>query len=209
MMPKIGEALESGPVTGRGRGRGGEFDKVVLGGTRGGPEEPTLRQDRWWLQPVVTSSSSPHSSATRPGRRSRTPTTSSAPAGSRPDQALLLTVHRWPLRARARGRVHLSWWLSPAILILIFPLGFRFTCYYYRRSYYRSFWWSPPACAVADAAPQVHGRDPVPADPPEPPPLLLLRRPRLQRAPDRSTPSSPSASRASGGASASARSCCA
>ena len=34
---------------------------------------------------------------------------------------------------------------------MIFPLGFRLTCYYYRRAYYRSFWWSPPACAVADA----------------------------------------------------------
>ena len=27
--------------------------KVVLGGTRGGPETPTLRQDRWWVQPVT------------------------------------------------------------------------------------------------------------------------------------------------------------
>ena len=43
------------------------------------------------------------------------------------------------------------WWaISPAILILIFPLGFRLTCYYYRRAYYRSFWLSPPACAVAE-----------------------------------------------------------
>ncbi len=44
-----------------------------------------------------------------------------------------------------------SWWnLSPALLILIFPLGFRLTCYYYRKAYYRSFWLSPPACAVAE-----------------------------------------------------------
>ncbi len=43
------------------------------------------------------------------------------------------------------------WNYSPALLILIFPLGFRLTCYYYRKAYYRSFWWSPPACAVADA----------------------------------------------------------
>jgi hypothetical protein len=43
------------------------------------------------------------------------------------------------------------WWgISPAILILIFPLGFRITCYYYRKTYYRSFWLSPPACAVAE-----------------------------------------------------------
>jgi hypothetical protein len=45
-----------------------------------------------------------------------------------------------------------SWWnLSPAFLILWVPLGFRLTCYYYRKAYYRSFFWSPPACAVADA----------------------------------------------------------
>ncbi len=41
-------------------------------------------------------------------------------------------------------------WMSPAIYILIVPLGFRLTCYYYRKAYYRSFWLSPPACAVAE-----------------------------------------------------------
>jgi hypothetical protein len=40
--------------------------------------------------------------------------------------------------------------LPPSLIILIFPLGFRFTCYYYRKAYYRSFWQSPPACAVAE-----------------------------------------------------------
>ncbi|MGH9195454.1 MAG: hypothetical protein ACRD1T_06925, partial [Acidimicrobiia bacterium] len=40
--------------------------------------------------------------------------------------------------------------LSPALLILPFPLGFRLTCYYYRKAYYRAFWLSPPACAVAE-----------------------------------------------------------
>ena len=40
--------------------------------------------------------------------------------------------------------------ISPALFILIFPLGFRMTCYYYRKAYYRSFWMSPPACAVAE-----------------------------------------------------------
>jgi hypothetical protein len=29
-------------------------------------------------------------------------------------------------------------------------LLFRLTCYYYRRAYYRAFWLSPPACAVAE-----------------------------------------------------------
>jgi hypothetical protein len=41
-------------------------------------------------------------------------------------------------------------WISPAIYILVFPLGFRLTCYYYRKAYYRAFWLSPPACAVAE-----------------------------------------------------------
>ncbi|MFQ5897496.1 MAG: succinate dehydrogenase [Candidatus Methylomirabilia bacterium] len=45
-----------------------------------------------------------------------------------------------------------SWWpFSPAILILWAPGGFRLTCYYYRKAYYRSFWGAPPACAVRDA----------------------------------------------------------
>ena len=37
-----------------------------------------------------------------------------------------------------------------AIVTLPFLLGFRLTCYYYRRTYYRSFWGSPPACGVAE-----------------------------------------------------------
>jgi hypothetical protein len=43
-------------------------------------------------------------------------------------------------------------WLSPAVLILGGPLLLRVTCYYYRKAYYRSFFWAPPACAVPDAA---------------------------------------------------------
>ena len=37
-------------------------------------------------------------------------------------------------------------WLSPAIFVLWIPLGFRATCYYYRKAYYRAFFWDPPAC---------------------------------------------------------------
>jgi hypothetical protein len=45
------------------------------------------------------------------------------------------------------------WWprrLSPALLILAGPLGFRATCYYYRKAYYRAFFLDPPACAVGE-----------------------------------------------------------
>src|SRR6185295_8221185 len=39
---------------------------------------------------------------------------------------------------------------SPALLILWIPGLFRFTCYYYRGAYYKSFWADPPACAVGE-----------------------------------------------------------
>jgi hypothetical protein len=44
------------------------------------------------------------------------------------------------------------WWkLSPALLILAGPLGFRATCYYYRKALYRAFLLDPPACAVSES----------------------------------------------------------
>ena len=51
-----------------------------------------------------------------------------------------------------------SWWpkiipSSPALLILIGPLSFRLTCYYYRKFYYRAYFASPPTCGVT-ALPQ-------------------------------------------------------
>lgn len=60
-----------------------------------------------------------------------------------------------PEGARLFGWAPIGEWytLPPALLILIVPTLFRLTCYYYRRSYYRSFWLSPPACAVPDKTP--------------------------------------------------------
>lgn len=44
-----------------------------------------------------------------------------------------------------------DWWkFSPAFLILWIPAGFRLTCYYYRKAYYRSYFMDPPACAVSE-----------------------------------------------------------
>jgi hypothetical protein len=43
------------------------------------------------------------------------------------------------------------WWpFSPAILILGGPLGFRLTCYYYRKAYYRAYFADPAGCAVRE-----------------------------------------------------------
>jgi hypothetical protein len=45
------------------------------------------------------------------------------------------------------------WWprflpQSPAFFLPALAIAFRFTCYYYRKAYYRAFAMSPPACAV-------------------------------------------------------------
>lgn len=43
-----------------------------------------------------------------------------------------------------------AWRFSPAILIMAAVLGFRGTCYYYRKAYYRAYFLDPPACAVEE-----------------------------------------------------------
>jgi hypothetical protein len=48
------------------------------------------------------------------------------------------------------GREWLPFWLSPAVLILWAPAGFRVTCYYYRKAYYRAYFLDPPACSVGE-----------------------------------------------------------
>ncbi len=47
--------------------------------------------------------------------------------------------------------IGIEWWpFSPAILLMWVILGFRTTCYYYRKAYYRAFFIDPPACAVGE-----------------------------------------------------------
>jgi hypothetical protein len=49
---------------------------------------------------------------------------------------------------------HFPAWIPLGMLVLPFLLGFRVTCYYYRKAYYRAFWLSPAACAVPE--PRAH-----------------------------------------------------
>ncbi|MDA8369553.1 MAG: hypothetical protein M0026_06750 [Nocardiopsaceae bacterium] len=42
------------------------------------------------------------------------------------------------------------WFIPYAIVSMPFLLLFRFTCYYYRKAYYRSIWQAPTACAVRE-----------------------------------------------------------
>src|SRR6187455_2720486 len=60
-----------------------------------------------------------------------------------------------------------AWWpavlpFSPALLILPFPGGFRFTCYYYRGAYYKAFWADPPSCAVGEPRKSYLGENSLP-----------------------------------------------
>ena len=126
---------------------------VAIGAERGGPTQATLRKDDWWVEPVVTVAvltvfvvystwaafvGKNYYVGPDLHRNLISPLYSPCIANScLPGTHALGTLPFW------------NW--SPALLILIFPLGFRLTCYYYRKAYYRSFWWSPPACAVADA----------------------------------------------------------
>jgi len=54
----------------------------------------------------------------------------------------------------------LGW--SPALLILWVPAGFRLTCYYGRKAYYRSLTMSPPACAVGKGQREYKGERALP-----------------------------------------------
>jgi hypothetical protein len=126
---------------------------VALGGTRGGPDVATLRRDTWWVQPVVTvtvlTAFVVYSTwAAFVGKNYY--------AGAALNRDLISPFYSPCIANSCVAGSHqfgtLPFWnYSPALLILIFPLGFRLTCYYYRKAYYRSFWWSPPACSVADA----------------------------------------------------------
>lgn len=93
----------------------------------------TERKDKWWAQPLLV-----FIGLTTFGIYS----TWAALQGNHYASGPYLSPFYSPL-------IIVGWWKwSPAFLILWAPLGFRATCYYYRKAYYRSFFLNPPACAV-------------------------------------------------------------
>jgi len=67
-----------------------------------------------------------------------------------PEWAHIMGI-RWPDEWSASPNglpTGLGWIVSPALLILWAPAGFRTTCYYYRKAYYRSFFGAPAGCSV-------------------------------------------------------------
>ena len=111
---------------------------------------PHLRTDRWWLPPLVTALGLAAFIAYSTWRAFANSNYYSAPYVS-PFYSPCLASNCTDMNGGADWHLFGDWWgLSPALLVLIFPLGFRLTCYYYRKAYYRGFWASPPACAVAE-----------------------------------------------------------
>ena len=107
----------------------------------------TLRTDRWWLQPLVTVTVLVLFILYSTARAFENANYFAEPYIS-PFYSPCLTKacegDTFPELFAGPA------FLTPALYILIVPLGFRLTCYYYRKAYYRAFWLSPPACAVAE-----------------------------------------------------------
>jgi hypothetical protein len=120
----------------------------IMGPGRADLEQKTLRRDRWWLMPLTTFVVFVAFIIYATFRAFYGHDYYSAPYLS-PFYSPCFTDKC--VSGSSDFGQPFSWWqLSPALLILIFPLGFRLTCYYYRKAYYRAFWLSPPACAVAE-----------------------------------------------------------
>jgi hypothetical protein len=129
------------------------MDTGVFSAGRAKISEKTLRTDRWWLQPLITVAVLASFVVYTTFRVFENKYYYYAPLIS-PFYSPCLSKSCVPgssLLGQPIGIVHiLGATLPAAIWILVFPLGFRMTCYYYRKAYYRSFWQSPPACAVAE-----------------------------------------------------------
>jgi hypothetical protein len=125
---------------------------VAPGKTRAQISERTLRKDPWWRAPTVTAVlltiwvtyATVHVFIGRwywvPKDHYLTPFYSPCISGE-----------------CVAGSSSLGRWLPAlppiipyALVSLPFVLGFRLTCYYYRRAYYRAFWHAPEACAVRE-----------------------------------------------------------
>lgn len=125
----------------------------------------TSRRDAWWLQPLVTFLvfsafvvyvtwalwQGEHYWV--PGTGYLSPLYSPELFGDSPHSVFGRFPDWWP-----RDLIP----ASPAILILVFPLAFRMTCYYYRGAYYKAFWADPPNCAVGEPRSEYRGEHKLP-----------------------------------------------
>jgi hypothetical protein len=120
----------------------------AVGPATAGEFGATERKDGWWVGPLVTGLGlaaffliyAPLRALMNTGYQLGMGT------GILQDHAYLLSPFYSPLFVLPGS---LSW-ISPAFLILWAPGGFRVTCYYYRKAYYRAFFLDPAGCAVGE-----------------------------------------------------------
>jgi len=124
----------------------------VFSPTRAKIKERTLRTDKWWLQPAITFGVLISFVIYATFRAFENKYYFSEPLVSPFYSPCLSTscIEGSSPLGQPFNNEYFGIGISPALIILIFPLGFRMTCYYYRKAYYRAFWMSPPACAVAE-----------------------------------------------------------
>ncbi len=116
----------------------------------------TLRTDRWWAEPTITGAVLVSFIIYSTWAAFQNANYYYPPYLSPFYSPCLATI--CDLARAGAGTVHPPmvgivgpWWvISPAIIVLVVPLGFRLTCYYYRKAYYRSLWQAPTACAVRE-----------------------------------------------------------
>lgn len=132
----------------------------------------TTRRDTWWLEPLlnfigftafvvysmwVTFTPVLQTAAGRVLSYKWPPV--AVPEGTMP---AAVESHEWVyLSPFYSPELNLPGWFFPAILILWMPLGFRATCYYYRKMYYRTYFMDPPGCAVGDHKGHKYGGEKV------------------------------------------------
>ena len=112
----------------------------------------TDRRDRWWVGPLLTALGLGAFVVYSTARAVAGIWTQTyhlghgAANGILPDHAYLLSPFYSPLFTLPESLA----WISPAFLILWAPGGFRVTCYYYRKAYYRAIFLDPVGCAVGE-----------------------------------------------------------
>jgi len=113
-----------------------------------------MRRDRWWLQPlaVFTGLSAFGVYSTWAAFQGEFYTFGNYLSPFYSPELLGDSHHAWLGPSPAWWADSWLGWLrwSPAFMILWAPLGFRFTCYYYRGAYYKAFWGDPPSCTVGE-----------------------------------------------------------
>ena len=110
----------------------------------------TERRDRWWVGPLATAIGLGLFGIYSTYRAvSNVDFHIGVGTETMESHAYLLSPFYSPLPPE---RIHsaLPAWFSPAFLILWAPGGFRLTCYYYRKAYYRAFFMDPVACTVGE-----------------------------------------------------------